>query len=151
MSRTEPTSSPSPPGSLGEVARYFFRLGCIAFGGPAAHVALMRRELVTERAWVTDQQLVDMLGAANLIPGPNSTELAMHMGAQRAGWKGLYVGGLAFIFPAVVFVLALAWAYVRYGTTPAGRGIISGVQPLIIAIILQAIWGLRSTAIKGWP
>jgi len=137
------------PRMLGEVVRYFFRLGVIAFGGPAAHVALMRRELVRERAWLTDQELMDHLGAANLIPGPNSTELAMHLGAHRAGWRGLWLGGFAFIVPAVAIVLVLAWAYVEYGETPAGEGIILGIQPFILAIIVQAIWGLRTAAIKG--
>lgn len=134
---------------LGEVVRYFFRLGVIAFGGPAAHVALMRRELVRERAWLSDQELMDHVGAANLIPGPNSTELAMHLGAHRAGWKGLWLGGLAFIVPAVAIVLVLAWGYVEYGGTPAGEGIILGIQPFILAIIVQAIWGLRTAAVKG--
>lgn len=134
---------------MGEVARYFFRLGCIAFGGPAAHLALMRRELVRERRWATDQELMDLLGAANLIPGPNSTELAMLLGAKRAGWRGLFPAGFAFIFPAVAIVLAIAWAYVRYGGTPAGEGLIAGIQPFILAIIVQAIWGLRGAAVKG--
>lgn len=137
-------------GTLGEVARYFFRLGVIAFGGPAAHIALMRRELVRERGWLTDEELLDMLGAANLIPGPNSTELTMHLGAKRAGWRGLFVGGFSFIFPAVVMVLALAWAYVRFGTTDVGQGLIAGIEPVILAIIVQAIWGLRGAAVKGY-
>ncbi|MBA4179170.1 MAG: chromate transporter [Anaerolinea sp.] len=137
-------------GSVGEVARYFFRLGCIAFGGPAAHLALMRRELVRERGWVSDAELMDLLGAASLIPGPNSTELSMHIGAKRAGWWGLWLAGAAFIVPAVAIVLAIAWAYVEYGDTPAGEGIILGVQPFILAIIVQAIWGLRGAVVKGW-
>ena len=137
------------PGNVAEVVRYFFRLGCIAFGGPAAHIALMRRELVRERAWLTDAELMDMLGAANLIPGPNSTELAMHIGAKRAGWRGLWAGGFAFIFPAVAIVMVLAWAYVEYGATTAGKGIIEGVSPFILAVIVQAIWGLRTAAIKS--
>ena len=136
-------------GSVGEVARYFLRLGVIAFGGPAAHIAIMRRELVGKRGWASDQDLVDMLGVTNLIPGPNSTELAMHMGAERAGWRGLWVGGLAFILPATLITLGLAWAYVKYGSTPAGEGIILGVQPFMLAIIVQAIWGLKGAALKG--
>lgn len=132
-----------------EVLAYFFRLGCIAFGGPAAHVALMRRELVVQRAWLTDQQFVDMLGAANLIPGPNSTEMTMHIGYHRARWGGLWLGGAGFILPAVVIVLAFAWAYVRYGDTPAGEGILGGVGPVVLAIIIQAIWGLRRAALKS--
>jgi len=137
------------PGTVAEAGRYMLRLGFIAFGGPAAHVALMRRDLVQRRKWVTDQEFVDMLGVTNLIPGPNSTEMTMHLGARRAGWWGLWVGGLGFIGPAVVIVLALAWAYVRWGETPAGEALIYGIQPFILAIIAQAIWGLRSAAVKG--
>ena len=141
------TKTPRAP--VFEVAGYFLRLGVIAFGGPAAHIAVMRRELVRQRAWTTDDDLVDMLGAANLIPGPNSTELAMHMGAARAGWRGLWVAGLCFILPATAMTLALAWAYVRYGATPAGEGILLGVQPFMLAIIVQAIWGLKGAMLKG--
>ena len=145
-----PTMPPSPPGSLAEVLRYFFRLGCIAFGGPAAHIAIMRRELVNQRRWLSDQDLVDLLGVTNLIPGPNSTEMTMHLGAMRAGWRGLWLAGFAFILPAILIVTALAWAYVEYGTTPAGEGIILGIQPFILAVIIQAIWGLRSAAFRGY-
>ncbi|MEO8539867.1 MAG: chromate efflux transporter [bacterium] len=139
----------SNPGSVQEVARYFLRLGVIAFGGPAAHIAIMRRELAGTRGWTTDQELVDMLGVTNLIPGPNSTELAMHMGAVRAGWRGLWIAGLCFVFPATLITVALAWAYVRYGATPAGKGIIIGIQPFMLAIIVQAIWGLKRAMLKG--
>src|SRR5512138_2294495 len=103
---------------LGEVARLFLRLGFTAFGGPAAHIAMMRDEVVRRRKWVTDQQFLDLLGATNLIPGPNSTEMAIHLGYVRAGWRGLLVGGALFILPAMAIVLALAWAYVQYGSTP---------------------------------
>jgi chromate transporter len=137
-------------GDLREVIAYFLRLGFIAFGGPAAHIALMRRELVQQRGWVTDQEFIDTLGVTNLIPGPNSTEMTMHLGNRRAGWWGLWLGGLCFIGPAVLVVLAFAWSYVRWGSTPAGEGILFGVQPVVLAIIIQAIWGLRSAAIKGW-
>lgn len=140
----------STPGSVAEVLRYFFRLGCIAFGGPAAHIAIMRRELVNQRRWLTDQELVDLLGVTNLIPGPNSTEMTMHLGAMRAGWRGLWLAGFAFVLPAIVIVTALAWAYVEYGSTPAGEGIILGIQPFILAIIIQAIWGLRGAAFRGY-
>lgn len=135
---------------LTEAARYFFVLGCIAFGGPAAHIALMRRDLVGRRKWVDDQEFVDLLGITNLIPGPNSTEMTMHLGATRAGWRGLWLGGLAFILPAVTIVLAVAWAYVEYGDTPAGEALIYGIQPFVLAIVVQAIWGLRGAAVKGW-
>ena len=145
-------ASPQKSGSgatPGDVAAYFLRLGCIAFGGPAAHIALMRRELVQQKRWLTDEQFVDMLGVTNLIPGPNSTEMTMHIGYGRAGWRGLVLGGAAFILPAVVIVLVLAWAYVRYGDTPAGEGILAGVGPVVLAIILQAIWGLRAATLKS--
>lgn len=134
---------------MSEVARYFLRLGVISFGGPAAHIAIMRRELIQQRRWASDQDLVDMLGVTNLIPGPNSTELAMHLGAERAGWRGLWIAGLAFILPATLISLGLAWLYVEYGTTAAGEGIILGVQPFMLAIIAQAIWGLKGAALKG--
>lgn len=146
---TESPRTADRRGTAGEVAGYFLRLGCFAFGGPAAHVALMRRDLVQRKRWLTDQEFVDLLGVTNLIPGPNSTEMTMHVGYGRAGWRGLFLGGGAFILPAVVIVLALAWAYVRYGDTPAGEGIFSGVGPVVLAIILQAVWGLRSAALKS--
>ena len=136
-------------GTLGEVLRYFFRLGIIAFGGPAAHIAIMRRELVVQRKWLTDQEFVDHLGVTNLIPGPNSTELTMHMGAKRAGMAGLWVAGAAFIIPAVVITLFFAWLYVEYGDTPTGTALIYGIQPIILAVIIQAAWGLRGTVFKG--
>ncbi len=142
-------TSEAPRGTVGEVARYFFRLGVIAFGGPAAHIAIMRRELVRERGWVDDAAFVDLLGATNLIPGPNSTEMTMHLGASRAGRWGLWAGGAAFILPAVTIVLALAVAYVRWGTTPAAEALLAGIQPFVLAIIVQAIWGLRTAAFKG--
>lgn len=141
-----PPKSATP---LREVLAYFLRLGFIAFGGPAAHIAIMRRDLVQQRKWTNDQDFVDMLGVTNLIPGPNSTELTMHLGAERAGYRGLWLAGLAFILPAVLIVTALAWAYVRYGDTPAGEGIILGITPFILAVIIQAIWGLRTAAFKG--
>ncbi len=143
-----PPQQATRAGTVTEVGAYFLRLGCIAFGGPAAHIAIMRRELVTQRKWLTDDEFVDMLGVTNLIPGPSSTEITMHTGYHRAGWSGLWLGGLAFILPAVLIVLALAWAYVRYGDTPAGEGILAGVGPVVLAIIIQAIWALRSAAIK---
>jgi chromate transporter len=136
-------------GSLAEVGLFFFRLGVIAFGGPAAHIALMRRELVSQRRWVADAEFVDMLGVTSLIPGPNSTEMTMFLGAKRAGWWGLWLAGASFILPAAAMVLALAWAYVEYGDTPAGEALLTGVQPVILAVIVQAIWGLRSAAVKN--
>ena len=128
--------------SLWEIARVFSRLGLISFGGPAAHVALMEEELVRRRRWLTRERFLDLLGAANLIPGPNSTELAIHIGYERAGWPGLIVAGACFIVPAAVIVAALAWGYVRYGSLPAIAGILAGVKPVVIAIVAQAVWNL---------
>jgi len=142
-------TSEAPRGTVGEVTRYFLRLGIIAFGGPAAHVAIMRRELVRERGWIDDAEFIDLLGATNLIPGPNSTEMTMHLGATRAGPAGLWAGGAAFILPAVTIVLVLAMAYVEWGTTPAAEALLFGIQPFVIAIIAQAIWGLRKAAFRG--
>jgi chromate transporter len=136
-------------GSLREVAGLFLKLGTTAFGGPAAHVAMMRDEVVTRRRWLSDQRFLDLLGATNLIPGPNSTEMAIHVGHQRAGWRGLIVAGACFILPAFVMVLALAWAYVEYGTRPAVEWLLYGIKPVIIAIVVQALYGLLRTAAKS--
>lgn len=136
-------------GRLAEVARLFLRLGTTAFGGPAAHIAMMHDEVVTRRRWVGDQDFLDMVGATNLIPGPNSTELAIHLGHRRAGWKGLVVAGVGFIAPAAAIVLALAWAYVRYGTTDVGEGVLYGIKPVVIAIVVQALLKLGRTAAKS--
>lgn len=138
---------PRPTGSAREVAGLFLRLGTIAFGGPAAHVALMREEFVRRRAWVTDQRFADLMGATNLIPGPNSTELAMHIGHDRARWRGLVLAGVCFILPAALMVTALAWAYVEYGDTPAIEGVLYGVVPVVVAIIAWAIVGLGRTVL----
>jgi chromate transporter len=124
---------------LGEIARCFLRLGLVSFGGPAAHVALMEEEIVRRRRWLTREEFLDLLGAANLIPGPNSTELAIHVGFVRAGWPGLVAAGVCFILPAAVIVAALAWGYVRYGALPAITGILAGVKPVVIAIVANAI------------
>ncbi len=137
------------PGSLREVAGVFLRLGCTAFGGPAAHVAIMRREMVERRHWLPEQEFLDLFGAANLIPGPSSTELAILLGYRRAGWRALILAGVLFITPAMLLVFAFAWAYVRYGTLPAATHLLYGIKPVIIAIIALALWGLRRTALKG--
>lgn len=134
--------------SLGELARVFLKLGTIAFGGPAAHIAMMEDEVVRRRHWMTRDEFLDLLGAANLIPGPNSTELAIHVGHRQAGWPGLLVAGASFILPAALIVTAFAWAYVRYGSLPEVAGILYGVKPVIIVIVLQALWALGKTAIK---
>jgi chromate transporter len=132
-----------------EIARLFLKLGTIAFGGPAAHIALMRDEVVRRRRWVDDARFLDLLGMTNLIPGPNSTELAIHLGYVRGGWPGLILAGVCFITPAMVIVGALAWAYVRYGARPEVAWVLYGIKPVIIAIVLQAIWGLLRTAVKS--
>ncbi len=126
----------------------FLRLGTTAFGGPAAHIALMEDEVVRRRRWLSQDEFLDLLGATNLIPGPNSTELAIHIGHRQAGWPGLIVAGASFILPAVLIVLAFAWAYVRYGSLPQVAGILYGVKPVIIVIVLQALWSLGRAAIK---
>ncbi|MGO9451660.1 MAG: chromate efflux transporter [Candidatus Binataceae bacterium] len=136
---------------LGEIALSFLRLGTIAFGGPAAHIAMMEQEFVVRRGWLSRADFLDMLGATNLIPGPNSTEMAIHIGHQRAGWKGLIVGGAAFIVPAVMIVMAFAWAYIRFGSLPQIQGIMYGIKPVIIAIVFQALWRLLPVALKSGP
>ncbi len=141
--------TPEAQGSLGEVARLALKLGFIAFGGPAAHIAMLRDEAVTRRKWLTDAYFLDLLGATNLIPGPNSTEMVIHVGHIRAGWRGLIVGGVCFILPAAVIVLALAWVYVEYGTTPTAEWLLYGIKPVIIAVVIQALWGLAKSAVKG--
>ncbi|MFI5174260.1 MAG: chromate efflux transporter [Terriglobia bacterium] len=135
-------------GSLRELAAFFLRLGTTAFGGPAAHVAMMEDELVRRRAWLSRERFLDLLGASNLIPGPSSSELAIHIGYQCAGWRGLLVAGSCFILPAAAMV-ALAWAYVHFGRLPATSALLYGVKPVVIAVILQALWGLGRTAVKN--
>jgi chromate transporter len=137
------------PGTLGAVARLALRLGFTAFGGPAAHIAMLRDEVVTRRQWLTEQHFLDLLGATNLIPGPNSTEMVIHVGHERAGWRGMVTAGVLFILPAATMVALLAWAYGRYGTTPAGQWLLYGIKPVIIAVVLQALWGLGKTAFKS--
>ncbi len=135
---------------LVELAKVFFKLGFIAFGGPAAHIAMMEDEVVTKRKWMTRQHFLDLVGATNLIPGPNSTEMTMHCGHERAGWKGLFVAGICFIFPAVVLTGVLAYLYVEYGTIPQIEPFLYGIKPAVIAIILSAIYKLGGKALKNW-
>jgi len=147
-----PVALPSQPlraGSLRELAAFFLRLGVTAFGGPAAHIAIMEDELVRRRQWLTREKFLDLLGASNLIPGPSSSELAIHIGYQRAGFAGLLVAGVCFILPAFVMVSAFAWAYVRFGHLPAISALLYGVKPVVIAVILQALWGLGRAAVKS--
>jgi chromate transporter len=134
---------------LRQLALLFLRLGATAFGGPAAHIAMMQEEVVGRRKWLTHEEFLDLLGATNLIPGPNSTEMAIHVGHRRAGWPGLFVAGVSFILPAVVMVLALAWAYVQFSTLPRADALFYGIKPVIIAVVLQALWGLGRTAVKS--
>lgn len=135
---------------LTEVAKVFFKLGLIAFGGPAAHIAMMEEEVVTKRKWMPRQHFLDLVGATNLIPGPNSTEMTMHCGYERAGYKGLFVAGICFIFPAVVFTGILAYLYTTYGEVPAIEPFLYGIKPAVLAIILNAIYKLGKKALKNW-
>ncbi|HLV85661.1 MAG TPA: chromate efflux transporter [Candidatus Sulfotelmatobacter sp.] len=143
----------SPPATaissrLGELAVLFLRLGAISFGGPAAHIALIEAEFVKKRQWIARQQFLDMVGAANLIPGPTSTEVAINVGFARAGWAGLCVAGACFILPAAVITGAFAWAYVRFGSFPQAESVLAGIKPAVIAVISIAIWRLGKTAVK---
>lgn len=133
-----------------ELIVLFLRLGFSAFGGPAAHIALMRDEVVKRRHWMSEAEFLDLLGATYLIPGPNSTQMAIHIGYRRAGWPGLFAAGLCFIAPASVIVLLCAWAYKKYGALPQTQAIFYGVKPVIIAIVARAIWGLGRTAVRNW-
>ena len=151
QARTGDTSggTPSDRTSLGVLALLFLKLGTIAFGGPAAHIAMMEDEVVRRRQWLRREEFLDYIGATNLIPGPNSTELAIHIGFARAGWPGLLVAGACFILPAALIVTAIAWAYVRYGALPAAEGLLYGVKPVVIAVVLQALWRLGKSALKS--
>ena len=134
---------------LRELASLFFKLGTISFGGPAAHIALMETEIVRKRQWLTQQQFLDMLGAANLVPGPTSTEMAINVGFVRAGWAGLCVAGASFILPAAVITGAFAWAYVRFGAMAQAVSVLAGIKAAVVAVIGIAIWRLGRTAVKG--
>ncbi len=149
-------SSPAEPGgdvgktSLLELMALFLRLGATAFGGPAAHIAMMRDEVVGRRRWLTDARFLDLLGATNLIPGPNSTEMAIHIGWLRRRWAGLVVAGVSFIVPAMLITGALGWAYVRFGKRPEVSWLLRGVKPVVVAVVLQALWNLAPVAARGW-
>ncbi|MFT4758788.1 MAG: chromate transporter [Paraglaciecola sp.] len=134
---------------LKEIAQLFFKLGSIGFGGPAAHIAMMEEEVVNKRKWMTQQHFLDLIGATNLIPGPNSTEMTMHCGHERAGWKGLIVAGVCFVFPAVVLTMIFAWVYQKYGQLPTVAPFIYGIKPAVIAIILGAVYRLGKRALKN--
>ena len=136
-------------GSLREVTLLALRLGFTAFGGPAAHIAMLRHEVVERSQWLSNGRFLDLMGVTNLIPGPNSTEMVMHIGRERAGWKGLVAAGSAFILPAASITLVFAWLYVRYGTTTVGESMLDGIKPVTLAVILQAVWTLGRTAAKS--
>jgi chromate transporter len=144
----ETAAGARPPATLGELAALFLRLGCTAFGGPVAHVAIMQQEVVERRRWLSPERFLDLFGAANIIPGPSSTELAIFIGYEQAGWLGLLIGGVCFILPAALMVTALAWAYVRFGSLPQVAGVLYGIRPVVIAVVVQALWGLAPKAIK---
>jgi chromate transporter len=133
---------------LGELALFFLRLGTTAFGGPAAHVAIMEDELVRRRQWLSREKFLDLLGASNLIPGPSSSELAIHIGYLCAGWRGLLIAGTCFILPAALMVAGIGWLYVRFGRLPATAGVLYGIKPVVIGVVLQALWSLGRTAVK---
>ena len=133
-----------------DLAKLFLKLGTISFGGPAAHIAMMEHEVVTKRAWMTREHYLDLIGATNLIPGPNSTEMTMHCGYQRAGKKGLFVAGISFIFPAVFITAILGYLYVNYGALPQIQPFIKGLQPAVLVIIASAVIKLGKKAIKNW-
>ncbi|MDR3739514.1 MAG: chromate efflux transporter [Terracidiphilus sp.] len=143
-------TAPRPRASLAELFRVFLHLGLIGFGGPAAHLALMEREAVERRGWLSHTEFLDLVGGCNLLPGPSSTQVAMALGYRRAGWLGLIVAGICFILPASLATLALAWAYVRYGRMPQVAGVLYGAKPVMVAIVLQAVWRLGRRAMRGW-
>ena len=134
---------------LRTLAALFLRLGATAFGGPAAHVAMMEDEVVRRRTWMSREEFLDLVGASQLSPGPNSTELAIHVGYARAGWRGLLVAGLCFIVPATAIVWLIAWSYVTYGTLPQATAILSGVKPVVLAVVARALWGFARSALTS--
>ena len=149
-----PISQPVPPNeqpSLAELALVFLKLGTTAFGGPAAHIAMMEDEFVRKRRWISEAEFLDRLAAASLIPGPSSTEVAIFIGQAKRGWAGLVIGGCSFIIPAAVLVTLIAAVYARFGSLPQVEGVLYGIKPAVIAIILQALWNLARTAIKSKP
>ncbi|OJU54483.1 MAG: chromate transporter [Bacteroidales bacterium 45-6] len=132
-----------------DLAKLFLKLGILGFGGPAAHIAMMQEEVVRKRKWLSEQHFLDLMGATNLIPGPNSTEMAIHIGHEKGGWKGLLVAGLCFIFPAVLITFGFAWLYKQYGQLPEVQPFVYGIKPAIIAIILGAIFPLAKKSLKS--
>jgi chromate transporter len=145
----QPIPGVSAGARLAEVGRLFLRLGFFSYGGPAVYIAMMRDEVVARRGWMDDRGFLDLLGATNLIPGPNATEMAIHLGRVRAGWRGLVLAGVCFIVPAMLITLGFAWAYVEYGSTPEVTWLLYGVTPVIIGVVVQALWALGRTAVRG--
>lgn len=137
-------------GSLREIALLFLKLGIIGFGGPAAHIAMMQDEIVTRRKWMSEQHFLDLVGATNLIPGPNSMEMSIHCGFHRGGWRGLLLGGASFALPAVLITGGLAWVYAKYHTVPAFGAFLFGIKPAVLAVILRAVFKLGQKALKEW-
>lgn len=135
--------------ALSELAKEFLRLGFVAYGGPAAHIAMMEERFVRRRGWVSRERFLDLLGAVNLLPGPSSTELAIYLGEVRGGLAGLIIAGACFILPAAVLVVGLAWVYGRFGTMPQVAGLLFGIKPVVVALIAQAVWNLARTALKS--
>lgn len=143
-------AAPDGKSSLGEILGFFLRLGLTAFGGPAAHISLMQRDAVERRGWMSQERFLDLVGACNLLPGPSSTQVAMALGYSRAGWVGLLIAGACFILPASLATLALAWCYVRFGSLPQAQGLLNGAKPVMVAIIVQAVWNLGKMAFRRW-
>jgi chromate transporter len=135
---------------LKELAHVFLKLGSIAFGGPVAHIAMMEEEIVRRRKWITREYFLDLVGATNLIPGPNSTEMAIHIGYVRAGWSGLATAGICFIVPAGLITAVFAWAYVKFGSLPKVAPFLYGMKPAVLAVMLSGLWRLGRTAVKNW-
>jgi chromate transporter len=138
-------------GTLREIAKEFLRLGFVAFGGAAAHVAMMEERFVRRKQWLTRERFLDLFGAASLLPGPSSTELTMYLGEVRGGFAGLLVAGVCFILPAAVMVVALAWTYLKFGTVPQVAGLLFGIKPVVVALMAQAIWNLARVALRSVP
>jgi len=139
----------SLPARLKEVSLLFLKLGAFSFGGPAAYIAIMQRETVRQRHWLDDQDFLDIVGAVNLVPGPNATQVAMYLGLRRAGWRGFLSSGILFIVPGMLATLVLAWVYVQYGSLPQVGWVLYGIKPVVIAIVLIALWDLGKKAVKG--
>jgi chromate transporter len=136
-------------GNLREIARAFLRLGFVAFGGAAAHIGLMEEEFVRRRKWLSREEFLDRLGAVNLLPGPTSTEMAIYLGELRGGFLGLLVAGVCFILPAAFMTVGLAWAYMKYGALPELAGVLWGVKPVVVVLLVQAVWSLAKAALKS--